>query len=178
MTGQGSDRDPSPRGEKNEEIPMRTINADTFAAAVAIGFQSRGEFGIGTPGPMLDLWLGQQSDEVVLSMVVDHATAREENGRHDVLADILCAAHGRRWGIRVVLSGYAATVEDGDEAHWIVDASDVHAPALSLAGETSPDAVGSVEASTTVTAPSAADCAQADTADQLRAILPGISAVI
>jgi hypothetical protein len=168
---------------------MRAINADTFAAAVAIGFQSRGEFGIGTPGPMLDLWLGQQSDEVVLSMVVDHATAREDNGRHDVLADILCAAHGRRWGIRVVLSGYATTVEDSDEAHWVVDASDVHAPALSLGGEASPHAAGGVAPhaagggapGTAATAPSAADAAKAsmdDDAAALRALLPGIASVI
>ena len=157
---------------------MRAINADTFAAAVAIGFQSRGEFGIGTPGPMLDLWLGQQSDEVVLSMVVDHATAREENGRHEILADIIGTAGGRRWGVRVTLSGYPASVRGSDAPHWIVDASDVHAPALSLGGEASPHAAGSVGSSTAVVAPSAADCAQADTADQLRAILPGISAVI
>ena len=151
---------------------MHAINADTFAAAVAIGFQSRGEFGIGTPGPLLDMWLGQQSDEVVLSLVVDAATAREENGLHEVLADIIGAAHGRRWGIRVTFSGYRQPVDGSDAAHWIVDASDVYAPAVSLAGE------ASGAANDGVTAPSAADCAQADTADQLRALLPGISSVI
>ena len=168
---------------------MHAINADTFAAAVATSFQSRGEFGIGKPGPLLDMWLGQQSDEVVLSMVVDTATAREENGLHEVLADILCAAHGRRWGIRVTFSGYPVTVRGSGAPHWVVDTSDVYAPALSLAGETSPDAVGSSAGGAfsgsvgkdAVTAPSAADCAKASMDDDvatLRAILPGISSVI
>jgi len=145
---------------------MHAINADTFAAAVAIGFQSRGEFGIGRPGPLLDMWLQQQSDEVVLSMVVDPSTARQDKGLHEVLADIIGSARGRRWGIRVVLSGYPQPVEGSDALHWIVDASDIHAPAVSLAGEASggeasPHAAGSSD----VVAPSAAACAQGYHAD-------------
>lgn len=107
---------------------MTAIAAHTFADAVATGFRTRGEFGIGTPGAMLDLWLGQQGDDVVLSMVVDAATATEDNGLHEVLADIIGAGNGRRWGIRVVLSGYRQPAGDGDADHWIVDASEVHAP--------------------------------------------------
>lgn len=114
---------------------MTAIAAHTFADAVATGFRTRGEFGIGTPGAMLDLWLGQQGDDVVLSMVVDAATATEDNGLHEVLADIIGAGNGRRWGIRVALSGYRQPAGDGDADHWIVAASEVHAPALSLSAD-------------------------------------------
>lgn len=152
---------------------MPLIAADTFAAAVAISFQSRGEFGIGRPGPLLDMWLGQQSDEVVLSMVVDPSSATEENGHHMVCADIIGETGGHRWGIRIHLAGYPEALPGSDAPHWIVDISDIHAPALSLKRQDGPAAE-----TLAVTAPSAADCAQADTADRVRAILPGIDAVI
>lgn len=152
---------------------MPLIAADTFAAAVAISFQSRGEFGIGTPGPLLGVWLGQQTDDVVLSMVVDPSSATEERGHHIVCADIIGTLGGHRWGIRIRLAGYPEALPGSDATHWIVDISDIYAPALSLEISRQDGA-----ADNAVTAPCAADCAQTDTADRLSAMLPGIASVI
>jgi len=145
---------------------MRIVAAATLADAVTVGFREFGEFAIGRPGPLLDMWLGQHPAECDLSLVVDASTAAETDGVHVVLADLIATTREDGQGIRISLSGRPYATDDGEGPRWIVEASEVHAPALSLSGAVVPHSV---------VAPSAVDAARAALSDETGAAHDGIA---
>lgn len=137
---------------------MHIVAAATLADAVIAGFREFGEFGIGRPGPLLDMWLGQQPGECDLSLAIDASTAAETDGVHVVLADLIATTRDDGQGIRISLSGRPQATDDDEGQRWIVEASEVHAPALSLSGAV---------VAQSVVAPSAVDAARASLSEDI-----------